>query len=74
MYLTDLDEYGVDGNGTGCFEKMEAKSGSNYWGSFQSNGDRKYHIDLLFDSSLVSPTRHEITTIDMPVSALLRVF
>lgn len=73
MYLTDLDEFGVDGTGTGCFGKMEAMGDGHYWGSFQSNGDIKYHIDLVFESSLVTPTGAEDRPLHMPVSALLRI-
>lgn len=73
MYRTDLDEDGVDAKGTGCFGKMEAITDGRYWGSFQSNGNLRYHIGLEFESSLVSPIAAEVIPASFPMTALLRI-
>lgn len=73
MYLTEVENYDENGRGKGCFEKMLDPGEGHYWGSFVTNGLRKYHIGLIFNSSFVAPTRDESAPIGMTVSAMLRV-
>ena len=73
MYLTEVENYDKNGRGKGCFEKMLDPGEGHFWGTFQSNGNKKYHIGLIFDSSLVVPRRGEVSPIGMTTSARLRV-